>query len=237
MVIKYIFFDLGDTLIDMSTSNEALCFGLKSVLPNGLITDEMALKWKKESCKVFERYCKKGEFYTIKKLQTISLKNVLLKYDVDLPEQKLIDIVNKFWRYFIKNCKLYDDVLPTLSQLTQEGYELGLITDGDEENVTRTLKQHNLDSMFRTKVISSAIRRYKPDQLLFQRALELAKCLPQEAIYVSNSAVDIYGAKKIGLTTVLISRNKIQNIASEIEPDFSIENINLLPTIINKNLR
>lgn len=234
MTIKYIFFDFGDTLIDMSISHKALHFGLKSALPNKFVTDELILKWEKESCKTFEQYCKKGEFYKVKKLQTMSLKNVLSEYDIDLAESKLIDIVNEFWRYFIKNCQLYEDVVPTLSQLVLDGYELGLITDGDEENVASILKQHNLNNMFKIKVISSVLKNYKPDLLLFERALELAKCLPQEAIYVGDSVIDIYGAKKLELITVLINRNKTQDNLVEIEPDFRIDNLQQLSIIMDK---
>lgn len=233
MVIKYIFFDLGDTLIDTSISRKALHFGLKSVLSDKLVTDELVLKWKDESYKTFEHYHKKGEFYTLEKLKAMSLKNVLLEYDIDLAEQKIIDIVNEFWRYFIKNCRLYEDVIPTLSQLTQ-GYELGLITDGDEKNVIRILKQHNLNNMFKIKVISSVLRSYKPNLLLFEQALELAKCMPQEAVYVGDSVIDIYGAKKLGLTTVIIHRNKMEDTVMEIEPDFIIDNLfQLYPFIKN----
>ena len=234
MVIKYIFFDLGDTLVDMSILREALYFGLKSVLSNKLITEELVLKWEGESYKTFQRYCEKGEFYTIKRLQTKSLKNVLLECGIDLAERKLIEIVNEFWRYFIKNCRLYKDVAPTLSQLSKDGYELGLITNGDEENVTSILKQHNLNNMFRIRVISGDLRSYKPNLSLFERALKLAKCLEQEAIYVGDSVLDIHGAKKLGMITVLINRDKTQDTMMEVEPDFRIDNLQQLFTIIDK---
>jgi len=235
-MIKYIFFDLGNTLVDMSISRKALYFGLKSVLSNKLVTEELVLKWEKESCKTFEHYCKKGEFYTVKKLQAMSLKNVLSEYDIDLAEPKLIDIVNEFWRYFIKNCKLYEAAVPTLSQLALDGYELGLITDGDEENVTMILKQHNLNNMFKIKVISGVLKSYKPGLLLFERALELAKCLPREAIYVGDSVTDIYGAKKLGLITILIHRNQPIESRVEIEPDFKINSLSKIPAIVNNIL-
>ena len=64
--------------------------------------------------------------------------------------------------------------------------------------------------MFKMKVISSVLKSYKPNLSLFERALELAKCLPREAIYVGDSATDINGAKKLGMITVIIHRNKTQ---------------------------
>jgi len=232
--IKMIFFDLGDTIVDTSISRKALCFGLKNVLPNKVVTDELISKWENESHVTFEHYYKKREFHTVKRLQAISLKNVLLRYGIDLADNKVADIINEFWRYFIKNCRLYEDVLPTLSQLVQNEYELGMITNGDEETVVGILKQHNLNNVFKTKVISSALKTYKPNLLMFERAIELAKCLPQEAIYVGDSFTDIYGAKKLGSITVLIDRDKMRDSMWEIEPDFRINNLQQLFTIIDR---
>ena len=90
----------------------------------------------------------------------MSLKNVILEYDLELEDCKLANIVNEL-RYFIGNCQLYEDVIPTLFKLVQNEYELGLITDGDEENVTGILTKHKLNKMFKLKVMSSVIRSYK----------------------------------------------------------------------------
>jgi len=234
MVIKNIFFDLGNTLIDMSVTHKATYFGLKSGLPDELVTDELISKWERESYKIFDYYYKKGEFYTIKSLQVMGLKSVLLEYGINLSDRKLVDIVSKCWRYLIKNCLVYEDVIPTLFQLVQDGYELGLITDGDEEDVIRILKKHNLNNMFRTKIISSVVKRYKPDILLFERALEKVQCVPEEAIYVGDSVKDINGAKKLGLFTVVINRNKTQDTMTEMKPDFIIDSLfQLYPVIKN----
>lgn len=234
MMIKYIFFDLGGTLIDTSVSIKALNFGLKNVLLDKLVADDkLLLKWEKISSKICNQSSKKGKFYTVKKLQAISLKNALLEYNINLAEYKIIDIVNEFWRYFVKNCRVYEDVIPILSQLVQE-YELGLITNSDEEIVASILKCHDLNDFFNIRVISSTLKRYKPDLLLFEKALELAECLPQEAIYVDDSAIDIYGAKKLGFITAIIRRKKTQDIMIKMEPDFSIDSLFQLYPIIKK---
>jgi 2-haloalkanoic acid dehalogenase type II len=233
-MIKYIFFDLGDTLVDMSISNESLNFGLKSVISNSLVTNEIISKWEKESYETFKYYYDKGEFYTIKKLQALSLKKILDGYNINLTEEKFSFAVDNFWRYFIKNCKLHRDVVHTLSNLSHNEYKLGLITDSDKENVTRILKKHNLNKTFKVIVISSVLKKYKPDVLLFQRALELAQCFPQEAIYVGDSVIDIHGAKKLGLITILVERNKSQDNVMEVEPDFIIDNLQKVSTIIDK---
>ncbi len=232
MPIKHIFFDLGDTLLDRSISLEAFSFGSENILPDELLKNELISKWENESLKTFQNYYNKGEFHTVKRLQVESLKNLLLEYDIDLADQKLIDIVKEFWRFFIKNCKLHKDVAPTLIQLVRDGYELGLITNGDEEDVIGTLEKHNLMDIFKVKVISSAFKIYKPNPLLFERALELAKCLHNEVIYVGDSYTDLSGAKQLGLITVLIDREEKIDSMHKFEPDFRIDNLQKLYIII-----
>jgi 2-haloalkanoic acid dehalogenase type II len=233
--IKYIFFDLGDTLVDTSVSRKASYFGLSCALPNKLVIDELISKWEKESCKIFDYYYKRGEFYKIKSLQVMSLKNVLLKYGINLTDHKLANIVSVCWRYLINKCPLYEDVIPTLSRLVRDGYGLGLITDGDEKNVIRILKKHNLNNMFKIKIISSVVKRYKPDSLLFERALEKAQCVPEEVIYVGDSIKDINGAKKLGMITIIIDRNKKQEKTEKLQSDFSVNGLDQLYKIINKS--
>lgn len=219
----------------MSILHKASYVGLKSVLPDKLVTDKSVLKWEREFYDIFKNYYKQREFHTLKSLQVMSLKNVLLEYSINLPDRKLVDIVDKCWRYLINNCPVYEDVAPTLSWLVRDGYELGLITDGDEENVIRILKKHNLKNTFKIKIISSVVKRYKPDILLFERALEKAQCIPEEAIYVGDSVKDIYGAKKLGMITIIINRNRKQEKTEEIQSDFSIDCLEQLYKIINKS--
>lgn len=233
-MIKYIFFDLGDTLVDMSISKKSLSFGLNSVISNSLLTEGIISKWEQESYKTFEYYFVKGEFHSIKKLQALSLKKVLSEYNINLTEEKFSFAVDEFWRYFIKNCKSYEDVLPTLSKLNKNNYKIGLITNGDEENVTCILKKHKLNDIIKIKIISSIIKSYKPHPTLFELAVELAQCLAQEALYVGDSITDIYGAKKLGLTTVIINRNTTQDSEDGNETSFIINDLLELPDVINK---
>ena len=232
--IKIIFFDLGDTLVDMSISRRAFDYGIKEVLPDEVNTAALVSKLEREIHINFVHYYKKSEFYTVKRLQEISLKKVLLGEGVDLEDHKLNSVFNKFWQYVIKNCRLYDDVMPTLSQLIKDGYELGLITNADEQEVNSILKQHNLDGIFKIKVISSVLEIYKPSIMIFERALELVKCLPNEAIYVGDSISDTYGAKQLGVNTVIVCRTKTQDPIIKTGKDFRINDLQQLSVIIDK---
>ena len=143
-------------------------------------------------------------------------------------------IVEDVWQDFVKNNKLYPDTKPVLNQLRQLGYKLGIITDCDQDVAEGIIRKHNLMNFFDVKVISSVIKSYKPDPLLFNEAIKLTNCTPQEAIYVGDSEIDIKGAKELGLNTVIIDRGEIQNQDLGIRPDFNILSITELPKIVSE---
>ncbi len=68
-------------------------------------------------------------------------------------------------------------------------YKLGLITDCDLDVVEGIIQKHNLTDFFDVKVISSVTKSYKPNPLLFNEAIKLAKCNPCEGVYIGESAL------------------------------------------------
>ena len=128
---------------------------------------------------------------------------------------------------------MYSDTKSVLIQLKQLDYILGIITDCDEDVANGILNKHNLADYFDIKIISSIVKIYKPNPLIFKEALKRAKCKPNETIYVGDSEIDIKGAKDIGIVTVIINRNEKENQEFGINPDFKIYNLKELLKILN----
>ena len=239
--IKFIFFDLGDTLIDMSLSHEAMGYAIKSNLKDLDRIDGSILltMWERHWHHVFSHNFTKDVFYTITDLLVISLKEVLSKHDINIDNQVLIEIVEQFWKFLIQNCKLFPDVQLIIPSLIDSGYTLGLITNGDKDVTIEILKKHNLWKTFQVKIISSVIKEYKPSVRLYQEAIKKANCLATEILYIGDSEVDIQGAKAVGMFTVILNRrNSISlndSITVTIHPDFQINSLLELPKII-KNI-
>ena len=234
-MIKYIFFDFGDTLIDMSSSKEALYSSLKKENIGKKNLEHIFFDWEKECYKLFEEFNKNKKFYTIKKIQEISLTRVLFRYKIKINDQKVENIINSFWEFFADNAQLYDGVISTLSKLAKGNYVLGLITDSDEETINKILDKQRLTKFFKIKIISSNFKIYKPNMSLYKKALEEANCMPEEAIYIGDSFIDIYGAKKLKMKTLIINRNKkIQYKTIDIEPEYIIDDLSQIIEIIKE---
>jgi HAD superfamily hydrolase (TIGR01549 family) len=176
------------------------------------------------------------EFISTKEMHFLCLKKILKANKIQLADNLAHAMVEDVWQDFIENNRIYPDTIPALNQLKQSGYKLGVITDCDLDVAEGIIKRHRLTDYFDVKVISSVIKSYKPNPIMFIEAIKLAKCAPKEGIYIGDSEIDIKGARETRLTTVILDRGgeKKQNQGRDIRPDFRINNLLELPKIISK---
>ena len=174
------------------------------------------------------------KFIDTKEMHFLCLRKILKTNKIHITDKLAHTMVKDVWQDFITNNKIYPDTIPVLNQLKQLGYKLGIITDCDLDVAEGIIRKHNLMNFFDVKVISSVIKSYKPDPLLFNEAIKLTKCTPREAVYVGDSEIDIKGAKEVGLISVILDRGERQNQELGIRPDFRINSLSELPKIISE---
>lgn len=102
---------------------------------------------------------------------------------------------------------LFEDVIPTLENLTDLGLVTGIITnidrDGNELVDSLGLSDH-LDVI----VTSREVGYEKPSPRIFLEALKRAAVIAQDAIHVGDQPEsDVNGAISVGITPVLIDRD------------------------------
>ncbi len=102
--------------------------------------------------------------------------------------------------------RLYDDVVPTLTRLTEAGYRLGVISnfDGWLETMLIEMEIHHT---FDVSVISGIEGIEKPDPAIYRLAVERANVDADACVHVGDSpGMDIEPARAAGLNAVLIDR-------------------------------
>ncbi len=174
------------------------------------------------------------QFITMKKIHALCLKQILEDEKVVLPDILQQRIVDNVWDRFAEINTLYPEVIPLLENLKRAEYTLGIITDSDSDIVESIIKKHSLWRFFTINIVSSELKAYKPNTLLFEKALEKACCSSKEGIYVGDSELDVKGAKDIGLTTVAVQRDELCDPLINKKPDFWIRNLSELLIIIDK---
>jgi HAD superfamily hydrolase (TIGR01549 family) len=96
-----------------------------------------------------------------------------------------------------------EDAHILLKFLKESGYMLGMVSNRDDP-YQEEMQDLKLDSYFQFFLSGGEVNSFKPDALIFERALELAGTSAQETMYVGdNYFADIVGSRRAGLTPVL----------------------------------
>jgi putative hydrolase of the HAD superfamily len=117
---------------------------------------------------------------------------------------------------------LYPYVREVLDIL-RERYPLAIITDAQSTYARGELRKVGLLGYFDPIIVSGDYGYRKPDQRLFQLALDGMAVAAENALYVGNDMYrDIYGAREAGLTTVMFDSDQGAKIYQGYTPDYTI---------------
>lgn len=119
--------------------------------------------------------------------------------------------------------RAYDDVLPAFQRFSDRGARLGVISNWDDR-LEDILKGMGLAKMLDVIVSSASVGMHKPDPRIFEHACEMIGVAPAEAVHVGDHHyADILGASSVGMTPVLIDRQRAHENDSAISTLDSLE--------------
>ncbi len=102
--------------------------------------------------------------------------------------------------------RLFDDALPTLRELSDRGYRMGLISNF-EEWLDEMLIELQVGHLLEPKVISGLEGVEKPDPAIYELALARAGTTPARSVHVGDSpGLDIEPSSKVGMVPILVDR-------------------------------
>ena len=124
-----------------------------------------------------------------------------------LPITQAIELAPEFSAYMSEfhNPEVHvpEDAYTLLEWLKSSGYILGVVSNR-EKPYPEEIKKIKMDGYFKFLLAGGEVNSYKPDRLIFERALELAGTSAQETLYIGdNYFADIVGARRAGLMPVL----------------------------------
>lgn len=177
-----------------------------------------------------------GEFPALKKIVTDYRKDAWtagLK-DMGIDDEAFgYELGDAFPRERRKTAALYNDTIQLLDALKGE-YELLLLTNGSPalQNIKLELTPELVD-YFKHIVISGDFGKGKPDQSIFEHALELIGSDKNEVLMVGdNLNTDILGANQTGIPSVWINRKNSK--PNEVKATYEIRNLMELIPLLDK---
>lgn len=102
--------------------------------------------------------------------------------------------------------RLFPDTMPALIHVKQEGYHLGVISNGLVIKQWEKLIRLGLHHFFDEIVTSEEAQSEKPDPEIFNLALRRMGCKAEKSIMIGNKfSEDILGALNVGMSAILVN--------------------------------
>jgi len=206
--IDAVMFDLGGTLIDLEPTKDVVFHRVLTRQGHKVpLATVKKIIWEAEKKfdKDFADLDGVNEERFWKKFDKHVLEAVEFKGDAsDFAKE-----VSAVFEHIIPNVKswiAYDDVFPILDDLKARDFRLGLISNAT--SLARRVSDHlGLSKYFETIVISDEVGFRKPDKRIFRLAAKNVNLAPNRIIYVGDKfEVDVVGAKKAGMNSILLDR-------------------------------
>ena len=208
MPIRYLFFDIGYTLVDEDAVWEARCreqADMPEARALGLTAGDIYREIQEASRQYLPQY-----------------RAVVKKYGFTQAAPFRGDLET-----------LYPEAPAILAALSQK-YSLGVIAN-QAKDLKKRLRAWGILPYFTAVASSWEAGCWKPDPALFRYALSLAGCAPEEAVMIGDRLDnDIAPAKALGMKTVWLRKGfgalQIPK-GPEYEPDYTIDSLKELSSI------
>ncbi len=137
-----------------------------------------------------------------KDLVYIQLKQ---EFEIQHSVEELLDTyINQFQNFCITNPKVNETIL----YLHENGYKLGLISNGKSPFQEHNFQSLKLEKYFSTVIVSEAVNLRKPDPQIFHLACQQLGFKPEQCAFVGdNEIADVQGAKNAGLISIFYIKN------------------------------
>jgi HAD superfamily hydrolase (TIGR01549 family) len=114
-------------------------------------------------------------------------------------------------------------------------HEVGLVTSGDRDRVTRQLREFRLTRTFAARVCSGDTLRRKPHPDPLRLALRHLKLEPSACVYVGDSPEDLEMARRAGVRAIaVLGPFPTEQRLRAARPKFLLESITELPQLLDR---
>ena len=216
--IKHIFFDLDHTIWDFEKNSKQT---LIEIIERRKLKDKYGFS----GVEFYNIYKDINEYYwTLYRQNKISKEELrvnrfydaLMTFDVDNLELAS-EMTEEYIEHSPLKTNLFPNAISTLEYLSDK-YELHIITNGFDEVQYRKLSASKLDVYFKEIITSETVGVKKPDQLIFNYSLDVAKAKAHDSLMIGDSyEADILGAINANMRAVYFNPNTDVNSFNDIK--------------------
>jgi putative hydrolase of the HAD superfamily len=222
-MIKSIIFNIDDTLYDSSFQLEmARMNAVKAMIESGLPVDvERAFRTIND---IVEKY---GRYYS--KHFDRMLEQLGLRWDPRIIAAGVVAYRETSWAFL----KPFPDTIPTLLNLRDRGYKLGVISNGDPVKQWQKLIKIGIHHLFHKVLLTREHGKDNIDEEVFQFILGELDLHPEEGALVSSTySCGILEAKSLGMVTIFLRRKPSLDKIADFKPTYEIDRLSEILNIL-----
>ena len=232
MAVRAVFFDLGGTLFSYRAIGRwtlPVLLGAARQLGVEAPPREIGRAYRAASREANAEYVDRS-FYLHRDLFRDTFRRFAEKLGRSASESFLDWSETALREAVVGNMELRPDCLETLHSLRRRGLYLSIVSNIDDDHLVPMVEGSGLAEVLDHWTSSEEARSCKPDPRFFELALEKAACDAAQVMFVGDSPEhDVQGARRMGMTTVLISeagtRPPFQTGRADVRPDHEIESL------------
>ncbi|RXJ45465.1 YjjG family noncanonical pyrimidine nucleotidase [Gelidibacter gilvus] len=201
--IKHVFFDLDHTLWDFD-KNSALTFDkIFKKHEVDISLDAFLEVYEPVNLRYWKRY-RNDEIDKIE-LRYGRLRDTFNEISFAVDDTLIHNLSVDYIEFLSSFSHLFEGTLELLQYL-QPKYQLHIITNGFEEAQMKKMNASAITSFFKTVTNAEIAGVKKPNPIIFDFALNIAKAQPQESIMIGdNYEADILGALNVGYDAIFFN--------------------------------
>ena len=236
-MLKGAIFDLGETLIHLTTSLDEVRDSRVQAIYDALREKGVSLDFNDLRRQYMALHDEESE-YAARTLEEIdvakSLPKLLDRLGVEArPRPPIFDLVKKFFAFEVNSWVLFPGVHEMLVDVRALGLRMGMLSNSRSDWAIREITDRlDIAKFFDAIVTSAAVGIRKPRPEPFQEILKELGLNGSEAVMVGNSTeADISGARPLGLKTIqVIFGNNAEEKGAD--PDVTVYSISeIVPAI------
>lgn len=197
-MLKAVFIDYTGTTV--MEGGEEMKTAVMRICQNSAINDPkevMKIWW--SLIKEYEETCYQETFLTEEEFLDKAFERLATDYELKDNLDELKELVKGVW----VNAPIFPDVKQFYDECPLPLY---VITNNGAQYVAKAMEKNDLHPA--GIVCADMVRAYKPHAELFEKALEVAGCKPEEVIHIGDSFMsDVVGARAAGIKPILLQRN------------------------------
>lgn len=226
--IKTIIFDLDDTLYD--------CSGTLVLLGRKKAAKTIARLINCSEENAYQMQLEMEEKYGIR---TNIYEKIVKLYNLQSTCAK--ELLDEYIHVDISNIALFPDVPDTLTQLKTHGYNLILVSSGDEEIQRRKIDVLGLNNSYFSEIFITRRNDGYTKKYCFKEIMQRHNLRPEEIVCVGDKIDDeLTAGKSLGIITVLLEHGRhfkayLKEQDKYDKPDYFIKQIKELLKLNNKH--